>query len=96
MQSFDETSAKSWHGSKETILRKKSLELFQGLFALLGPKTFDAKLAKLKSLEALYGGLFFVYSSLSTRLAFGCYVALHGFVFPRRLLFVRLLWVSGV
>lgn len=58
MQSFDEASAKSWHGSKETILRKKSLELFQGLFVLWGPKAFDAKLAKLKGLEILCKGLF--------------------------------------
>ena len=58
MQSFDEASAKSWPGSKETILRKKSLELFQGLFALLCPKTPDAKLTRLKGLEVLCKGLF--------------------------------------
>ena len=57
MQSFDEASAKSWPGSKETILSKKSLELLQGLFALLGPKTPDAKLTKLKGLEVLCKGL---------------------------------------
>lgn len=32
MQSFDEASPKSRYGTKETILRKESLELFQGLF----------------------------------------------------------------
>lgn len=34
-QPFDETSAKGWHGAKEAILRKESLEQFRGLFFVI-------------------------------------------------------------
>ena len=86
MQSFDEASPKSRYGTKETILRKESLELFQGLFFLFFERS-EGSCVELTALKGLWGSLqepvFYILSIYSSLFLFGCYRASCGLVFSR-------------